>query len=139
MFKRLFRACPVIIIGMSLIISACPSHISIAATSEFKWSPVPIPVNGESGRWTLASGADTKCLTMTEDGTLYCYANPTGTTDTLFKSTDGGLNWSSIGRVKDAIIAIAVVPNDVMTLYYATTSSVYRSGDGGASLITCPT
>jgi photosystem II stability/assembly factor-like uncharacterized protein len=137
MFKNLFRACPVIIIGI-MIVSSLPSHISIAAAGDVKWSPVTIPVNGEAGKWTLASGADTKCLTMAEDGTLYCYANPTGTTDTLFKSTDGGLSWSSIGQVKDAIIAIAVVPNDVMTLYYATTSSVYRSGDSGASFIPLP-
>lgn len=138
MLRRLFQTCLIITIGMCLIISSFSGHVSYAATDEVKWSLLSLPADGESGKWQLASGADPRCLTMTADGTLYCYATPASTTDTLFRSTDGGLSWYSIGRVKDTIIDIAVVPQDATTLYYATVSSVYRSTNGGNNFVALP-
>ena len=49
-----------------------------------------MPAEGITGKWALANGSDIRCLTMANDGTLYCYANPSGTTFTLFKSADNG-------------------------------------------------
>ena len=138
MLKIQSQACLAIIIALSLIAFSLPVVTSLAAPDEVKWSSLSLPKEGESGKWRLASGADTRCLTMTADGILYCYATPTGTTDTLFQSTDGGLSWHSIGRVKDAIIAISVLPQDATTLYYATVSTVYRSHDGGNTFIALP-
>ena len=50
-----------------------------AAVVEVRWCQVGIPAEGESGGWVLASGADTRHLARAADGTLYCYATPTGT------------------------------------------------------------
>ncbi|MFC1874046.1 hypothetical protein ACFLYX_01955 [Chloroflexota bacterium] len=66
-----------------------PPHSS-ATPEEVKWSKVNLPTNGETGHWVLASGAKVRHLKAAADGTLYCYANPSATSDTLFKSTDGG-------------------------------------------------
>ncbi len=103
-----------------------------AALEPVKWSVVDIPAGGEAGGWVLAGGSDVRHLTMTADGTLYCYANPAGVDRTLFKSTDGGFTWSSTGEVTGPIVDIAVVP-DNDTIYYATESDVYRSEDAGNS------
>ena len=75
---------------------------------------------------------------MAVDGTLYGYANPSGTSYTLFKSTDGGYSWSYTGKVEGAIAALATAPDDADTLYYATSSNVYRSTDAGSSFDLLP-
>jgi hypothetical protein len=99
---------------------------------------VPLPAEGEPGRWALANGADAKYLAAAKDGTLYCYATPTGTTERLFKSTDRGTGWTSTGHVKDIITAIAVDPDNADNVYYATSSNVFRSIDGGNTFISLP-
>ena len=73
---------------------------------------------------------------MATDGTLYAYAQ--GLTYTLYKSTDDGYGWSYIDNVEDSIAGIAVSPNDPNRLYYATTSNVYRSTDGGKTFASLP-
>ena len=83
----------------------------------------------------LADGSDVQHLTMAIDGTLYGYATPSGTSYTLFKSTDGGYNWSYIGEVNDNIIGIATAPDDANIIGYATSSRVYKSIDAGNSFI----
>ncbi|MDD5189678.1 MAG: hypothetical protein PHE50_01395 [Dehalococcoidales bacterium] len=95
-----------------------------------KWSNERIPLDGQMGKWALAAGSDLQCLTLAGDGALYCYATPEGTTDTLFRSRDNGISWESIGRVKDIIIDIAVCPQDPNSVYYATSTKVYKSTDG---------
>jgi len=60
------------------------------ASDEVRWSRVNLPTEGRLGDWMLADGSDVEHLTTAIDGTLYCYADPTGTSRTLFKSTDGG-------------------------------------------------
>lgn len=104
-----------------------------AAPDEGRWSRVNIPTEGEAGNWVLASGSNVRHLTMAADGSLYSYANPSGTSDTLFKSTDAGDTWSTSGKVKDAIVDIATAPEDASLVYYATVSNIYKSTDAGTS------
>jgi len=109
------------------------------AADTLQWTAVNIPVEGSTGGlWKLANGSDIRYLTMANDGTLYCYANPAGTTHTLFKSTDGGRSWTTPGKVTDVIIDIAALPQDGATIYYATASRVYKSEDGGNTFVTLP-
>ena len=109
-----------------------------ATTDEVKWSRVNIPTEGETGNWVLASGSNVQHLTMAKDGTLYCYANPSGTDYTLFKSADAGCSWSYTGEVKEAIIDIATDPDDANIVYYATASNIYKSADAGSSFSLLP-
>ncbi len=102
-----------------------------ASPDEVKWSRVNIPLDGGPGNWVLASGSDVRHLTMAIDGTLYSYANPSRTSYTLFKSTDGGYSWSYTGKVEDTIVDIATSPDDANVIYYATASDVYKSTDAG--------
>ncbi len=118
---------------MSLLISIYPTSPATATPDEAKWSRVNIPTEGEAGNWVLASGSNIQHLTMADDGTLYGYANPSGTSYTLFKSTDAGYSWSYSGKVKDAIVALATAPDDADIIYYATASNIYKSADAGNS------
>ncbi|MFC1920807.1 hypothetical protein ACFLYQ_03670 [Chloroflexota bacterium] len=106
------------------------SGIAGAAPDEVKWCIVDIPAGGEAGNWVLAGGSDVKHLAMTSDGTLYCYANPSATSHTLYKSDDAGFKWSSVAEVTDTIVDIAPVPG-TGDIYYATESDIYKSVDGG--------
>jgi photosystem II stability/assembly factor-like uncharacterized protein len=107
-------------------------HISAAAATQ-AWEKVNMPAGGAAGNWVLASGSDLQHLTAAADGTLYAYGQ--GLPYSLYKSTDGGLKWSSAGQVTDAITCIAVSPRDSATVYYATSSQVYRSTDGGRTFL----
>ncbi|MFC2011039.1 hypothetical protein ACFLUR_01970 [Chloroflexota bacterium] len=109
-----------------------------ATTDEVKWSRVNIPTDNETGNWMLASGSDVQHPAMAVDGTIYVYANPSGTNYTLFKSTDAGYSWSYTGKVKDTIVALATAPDDANIIYYATASNVYESTDSGNSFISLP-
>ncbi len=102
-----------------------------ATADEVKWTRVNIPTEGKASHFLLASGSDIRHLTMAADGTLYAHADPSGTNYTLYKSADGGYSWSYIGEVKDTIVDIATAPDDASVLYYATTSQIYKSRDGG--------
>ena len=95
------------------------------------WTAVNIPAEGEAGNWILAKGSDVRRLVSSINGTLYCYANPTGTTQTLFKSDDGGHTWQTTGRVTGLITDIAADPFDASTIYYSNNGSVFRSTDAG--------
>jgi len=117
----------------SLIPVIPPNCPASAAPDEVKWSKVNIPTQGIAGKWVLASDSDVQHLTLAIDGTIYGYATPSETSDTLFKSKDGGYSWSPMGNIKDAIVAIATAPDDASIVYYATLSGIYRSIDAGAS------
>jgi len=131
------KAC-VIAIGLILLLSLSlsPSSPSAASSDKVKWLRVPIPTEGEAGNWQLADGSNIQHLTMAADGTLYAYAE--GLTYTLFKSTDGGNSWWHTGNVQDGIAGIATSPADASFIYYATTSNVYRSTDGGKTFTPLP-
>ena len=130
-----------IALGLSLLIILASITATSQATAnpdELKWSRVNIPTEGTAGNWVLASGSDVQHLTMAIDGTLYCYASPSGTSYTLFKSTDGGYSWSYTGKVKDSIVALATAPDDASIIYYATSSNIYRSTDAGNNFVLLP-
>ncbi len=107
---------------------------ALADPDTVKWSRVNIPTQGKSGGWVLASGSDVQHLTVASDGILYAYGK--GLTYTLYQSTDQGYSWSAIGKVKDAIVDIAIAPDKVV--YYATSSQIYKSVDGVSSFAAMP-
>lgn len=109
---------------------------SAASGDEAKWSGVNIPAEGQAGGWMLAQGSDIQHVTMAVDGTLYAYGK--GLSYTLLKSVDDGYSWSGVGQVQGSIADIAVAPNDASLVYYATSSSVYKSADAGNSFIQLP-
>jgi photosystem II stability/assembly factor-like uncharacterized protein len=123
---------------LALFAAIIPVHQPVSATDAAQWTPVNIPAEGNAGKWTLANGSDLRYLTLANDGTLYCYANPSGTTYTLFKSKDGGRSWTTTGKVTDVIIDIAALPQDGTNIYYATTSRIYKSVDAGSTFIPLP-
>jgi len=128
----------VTILLLSLFNPAIPTGETSASSNLVKWFNVNIPTEGKAGNWVLADGSDIKHLTLVADGTLYCYANPTGTSYTLFKSTDGGYTWSYTGKVEDTIVDIATAPGDANTVYYATSANIYRSSDAGRNFALMP-
>ena len=109
-----------------------------ATPDEVKWSRVNIPGEGRAGNWVLADGSDIKHLAIAIDGTLYASATPSGTSYTLFKSTDDGHSWSYTGKVKDSIVDIATAPDDANAVCYATSSDIYQSTDAGSSFSMLP-
>ena len=110
----------VLIIALMLTLLLSTANSAIATPEEVKWSRVNLPTDGETGNWVLASGSNVQRLTMAADGSLYCYANPSGTSYTLFKSTDTGYNWSAIGMVTDNMTDIATAADNASIIYYAT-------------------
>jgi photosystem II stability/assembly factor-like uncharacterized protein len=123
---------------LSLSISNFNTNKAVATPDEVRWSRVNIPSEGVAGNWVLAKDSSIRYLTMASDGTLYCYANPSGTSYTLFKSGDGGCSWSYTGGVQDEIVALATVPDNDDIVYYATTSNVFKSNDAGKSFSPLP-
>src|SRR5436309_6731182 len=61
--------------------------------------------------------------------TLYAWTNGGG----LFKSTDGGANWSATGLTNNSGRALAIDPITPTTLYAGADGGVFKSTDGGAS------
>ena len=51
----------------------------------------------------------------------------------VFKSTDGGANWSATSLTNIAVSALAIDPLTPTTLYAGTDGAVYKSTDGAAS------
>jgi len=113
-----------------------PAPAVSSSTDAAKWARVNIPTGGAAGGWVLADSSDIQHLTAAADGTLYAYGR--GLPYTLYKSTDGGLKWSNIGQVQDVIKSIAASPHDPGTIYYATSSAVYRSTNGGRTFVQMP-
>lgn len=128
------RGSPFAVLGLVLLLSSAFTATPVVASpADAMWSSVHIPTEGTTGKWVLAKGADIRRLTMAGDGTLYCHANPVGTSHTLFKSTDGGYNWSYTGGVEANIIDIATAPDNADVVYYATSSNIHKSTDAGNS------
>jgi len=128
-------AIPLILLALLLCVGAIVPPVS-ASQEPLRWIKVNIPAGGEAGNWVLASGSDVKHLALASDGTLY--AGVQGLTNSLYRSTDGGLSWASIGNVSDVIVGIAVSPRDAKRIYYATKSAVYRSVNGGKTFAALP-
>ncbi len=117
-------------------ILAMPLSSAAAAGEPAKWTRVNIPAEGEAGDWVLAAGSDIRLLAAGSDGALYAYA--AGLTYTLYRSTDGGHHWEHIGGVRDAIVDIAISPQEPASVYYATAAQVYRSVDSGRTFQVLP-
>ena len=128
---------PVVILTVMFTLFV-PTPPACAADSALTWRKVDLPAEGQAGGWVLAQGADIRCLTQSADGTLYCYANPSGTTYTLFKSVDCGCSWSYTGGVADVIIDIVSPQDSASVVYYATASGVYKSNDGAVTFMPLP-
>ena len=56
-----------------------------------------------------------------------------GTSNGLFYSEDGGLNWNATGNLKGKVYSIYTDQNDVSLMFIGTDNGVYRSIDGGKS------
>jgi photosystem II stability/assembly factor-like uncharacterized protein len=136
--KIMAQKLSVLLLFLPLLAAIIPIYQPVSAADTAQWMPVNIPTEGVAGKWTLAAGSDIRCLTMANDGTLYCYANPSGTTSTLFKSTDAGRSWTTTGKVSDVIVDIAISPQDSSNVYYATTSRIYKSTDAGSTFTPLP-
>ncbi|MFH0941563.1 MAG: hypothetical protein V1823_00840 [Chloroflexota bacterium] len=127
------------VLGLVILVSLVyrPLEAKTADPVEpLRWSRLAIPAQGAAGGWVLASGADVPLLTLASDGTLYAYGKGLG--QTLLKSTDGGYRWQPVGQVSDIIVAMAITPGDARRVYYATSSRVFRSTDGGDSFAQLP-
>ena len=128
----------VLVLFLMLLTTTVSLCIPVFAADEAQWNPVNIPAEGSAGKWVLADGSDVSHLIMAHDGTFYCYANPSGTTYTLFKSTDAGRSWATVGKVTDAIIDIVTLPRDPDIVYYATTERIFKSTDAGKTFNVLP-
>jgi len=120
-----------LVVLLGLLSPTCPVF---ASPDVVKWSKFNIPTEGKAGDWGLAHDSDVQHLTLASDGTLYAYGK--GLSYTLYKSTDNGISWSYIGKVQDSIVDIAIAPDNVV--YYATSSHIYRSTDGGETFVQLP-
>jgi hypothetical protein len=135
--KKYVTALTILLSLLVLFLSlACYVYPVAASPEPLRWTRVNIPAGGEAGNWVLAGGSNIRHLALAGDDTLY--ASVQGLTFTLYRSTDGGLSWAYIGNVRDAIIDIAVSPRDTKKIYYATTSAVYRSVNGGRTFAALP-
>jgi len=119
MAKKIRLLTPTLILLLSLLGSTMPNS-AIATPEAAEWSIVDTPTDGKTGNWVLADGSDVQHLTMAIDDAIYAYATPSGTSNTLFKSTDGGFSWEYTGEVKDDVVDIATGPDDADVIYYAT-------------------
>ena len=122
-----------------LILLVCCAPPLSASAEPLRWTRVNIPTGNEAGNWVLAAGSNIRSMAAAADGALYAAVQ--GLPSTLYKSTDGGLTWTAAGNVQDTIVDIAVSSDDPSRIYYATTSTVYRSLNGGrtfAALIASP-
>lgn len=131
-----FRLALALAILLSLFFVSLTARAS-ESDEPLTWQRLSIPAQGTAGDWVLASGSDVPLLALAGDGTLY--AGVRGLARTLYKSADGGYKWQPAGTVSDNIVAIVTAPDEAMRVYYATTSGVYRSIDGGDTFIRLPT
>ena len=125
----------VVVLALGLLLLLGFTSPVLAEPDTVKWSGVNIPTQGKAGGWVLAAGSDVQHLTIASNGTLYAYGK--GLTYTLYQSTSNGYSWSAIGKVQDAIVDIAVTPDNVV--YYATSSQVYKSAEDVSKFVALPT
>jgi photosystem II stability/assembly factor-like uncharacterized protein len=135
-YSSSFRYLLIILSLVTFLCLLCCVFPVSASLEPLRWTKVNIPATGEAGGWELAGGSDIRNLTRAADGTLY--ASVQGLTDTLYRSTDGGISWSAAGNARDSIVDVAISPRDINKVYYATTSTVYRSVNTGKTFTALP-
>ena len=118
--RRTDKVGKVLLIGLlALLMSICQPHTVSAGTNV--WTS-----NGPEGGYVRALAIDPQTPT-----TLYA-----GTYGGVFKSTDGGGNWSTVntGLTATGVYALAIDPQTPATLYAGTDGGgVFKSTDGGAN------
>lgn len=114
--------------------------IAIALTSYFSTSAV----SGSSNSWTrtgpVVGTVDALAISTSNPSIVYAgITSSTGgfgqtSTSGIYKSTDGGSNWTRSGLIGKSFFSLAVDPTDPDKVYAGTRSSgVYKSTDGGTS------
>ncbi len=116
------------LLASSLLVYLLLAPTTPLEAAEVKWSRLSLPADGRGGDWVLAEGSDVEHLTLTPDGTLYCYADPNGTSRTLFRSRDEGQEWEYTQY--DGVITALAAP-DADTIYLSDGADVYKSEDAG--------
>jgi len=90
-------------------------------------------VSGDSGaHWVAANAGITgeiRCLAVDPRSSAVAY---TGTQDGLYKTSNRGAQWSSIGFRDAAINAIAIDPFSPDTVYLGTSQGAFKSVDAGS-------
>jgi photosystem II stability/assembly factor-like uncharacterized protein len=126
------RVTPLVVIVLVLIISALSS---ILAASDFAGS-----INSWSRSGPVVGVVDSLSVAPSNPSVVYAgitsdSGGSGGTSTTgIYKSTDGGLNWSRGGLVGRTLYSLAVDPTNSDTVYAGTSSrGLYKSTDGGAS------
>ncbi len=125
----------------AMVLGSCALAVGtdvLADTPAMKWTRVLTPDQGDAGKWVLALGSDISHLAVSSDGTIFAAANPTATTQRLFRSTDNGTTWWPTGQVTATVVDITTVLDDPQLVYYATSSTVYKSGNKGATFVALP-
>lgn len=138
-YSRKLPATTVHLVIVALLLASIflvPHLPSSAAVENVRWNKVNIPAEGDPGDWVLASGSDIRCLAIASDGTIL--AAVAGLDHSLYKSGNGGNSWTPLGSVRDAVTDLAISPHDPDTIYYATSTSVHRSTDGGRTFLELP-
>src|SRR5678815_1256655 len=123
---------PLLIINLALIVLALSSFFAAPG------------VSGSTDSWSRSGpvvGIVT-ALAVSPSNPSIVYAGvtsrtggfgPTNTTG-IYKSTDGGSNWTRSGLVGTRLLSLAVDPTDPNKVYAGTNSSgLYKSTDGGAT------
>lgn len=83
------------------------------------------------GSWTSGGpyGGDINCLAMAANPDVI-YA---GTEAGVYKTADGGNNWTKTGFSEISVRVVDVAPDDSNRLYAGTDDGIYRSEDGGTT------
>jgi hypothetical protein len=120
-FKRLILC---LIASFTILVILPDDKISTieSASNAVSWQQANIPSQGAEHGWLLANGSDITCLASDSRGILY--AGVTGLSSNLYKSSDDGKSWQSVGSDTDTIIDMVVADDD--TLYSATPYQIYK-------------
>ncbi|HEY78169.1 MAG TPA: hypothetical protein G4O09_03555, partial [Dehalococcoidia bacterium] len=118
---------------VSLIVgfSAVPAAAKTYDTNE--WEKFETPKEGSGGDYILYDGSDVNAIAITIDGTVYAAVTVAGPDYELFVSNDDGASWDILDEYDggDPFVDIACSPVDEEIFYVATTTTIYRSTDGG--------
>jgi photosystem II stability/assembly factor-like uncharacterized protein len=123
---------PLLIINLALIV--------LALSSFFAASGVSSSTNSWTRSGPVIGIVDSLAVSPSNPSIVYAGVTsrsggfgPTSTTG-IYKSTDGGSNWSRSGLVGKTLFSLAVDPTDSNKVYAGTRSNgLYKSTDGGAN------
>jgi len=108
-----------------------------ASATTLRWSSQPsVGITTTTGGTVLA-GTDTNIVAVSPDGGTMFAASNQAAPFRLYRSADGGANWSASIPLAGAVVAMVVSPNFAtdMTVIFATTTAVYKSTNGGITFV----